>query len=104
MERIKFKRGDTFALLGSVSEDGAPVNITGWTARAQLRRSSDELVATLVFSIVSGIAGTYQFTFADSTEAWPLGTLYGDIEFTTVAGAIGSTDDFAVVVIRDRTT
>ena len=66
--RISIKRGDTFAVQGTVS--GLGVNgLTGWTIKSQVRMGK-ALICTLTVTIIDAIAGIYQLTHTNTT-AWP---------------------------------
>jgi hypothetical protein len=104
MNRINFKRGDTFLLRASVNdgtEDANPVDITGWTIRSQIR-DGNTLVDTCTVTITDDAAGEYELLVEDTTE-WPTRVLRCDIEYTTDADQITSTETFEICVIRDIT-
>lgn len=99
MLTINFKAGNTFRLDGTYQPDGAieplPAGI-----RAQLRDSSDVLVAELTVTRVDEQGGKYTLTFG-STDAWVPGRLlYGDVLFTDSTGAEESTVTFMVNVVK----
>ncbi len=101
MVSIPFKRGDTFLVQGTVSQDSVAQDISGWAVRSQVRDGST-LVSELVVAITSAADGTYTLTKSDTT-AWPVKTLSCDIQYTTASGQIVSTETFQIVVQADIT-
>lgn len=95
------KRGDTFICQVAVTQDSTPKDLSGWTVRSQVR-DNDTLVADLEFSWVDQTAGTYQLRL-DDTTAWPTKLLQCDIEYTTDAAQVVSTETFGITCIRDVT-
>jgi len=100
---ISFKRGDTLVLNNTVRVNGAVTNITGWTIRCQLRDNQGQLVAALTPTITNAVAGEYKLQSPTATTGWATGKLRADIEYTTAAGQIVSTDTFYVSVVPDVT-
>lgn len=98
---IPFKRGDTFLVEGSVSDNAVPVDLTGWTIRSQVR-NGEALVADLGVTITNAAAGQYQLTKNDTTS-WPVKDLSCDIEYTTDSGQIVSTETFTISCKADVT-
>ena len=99
-EVLTVKRGDTFKLsctylVGGVAAALPPV------IRSQIRYQG-ALVAELTVVVVDAAAGRYNLSFAD-TSLWPLDSLQQDIQYTTAAGDVMSTDTFYVKVIEDVT-
>jgi hypothetical protein len=102
MIRTSIKRGDTFLYSASVTEDdGTVVNLTGWDIDAQVRSTTGSLIDTLTVS--TDDLATGQFTLSANTTAWPIGDVKFDIQYTTPAGVISSTDDVLVKVKADQT-
>lgn len=102
MQTLKsFKRGDTFAfyanLLNSVGEPygGDAANLS-----CQVRDSQDALIATLTITATE-VVGKYLFQ-ASSTDLWPLGVLYTDIEINE-DGIISSSETIAIPIEKDVT-
>ena len=100
---IPFKRGDTLVLNNTVRVNGATTNIAGWTIRCQLRDNQGQLVATLTPTITNAAEGEYKLQTPTPTTGWATGRLRADIEYTTEAGQVISTDTFYVNVIPDVT-
>ena len=101
---IHLKRGDTFSLAAVVQGDGVAADITGWTIASQIRTASGTLIDTLTVAVTSAVAGTYTLdeSAAGVTEAWPVGKLEMDIQYT-VGGVIVSTETAQIRVERDVT-
>ena len=102
--QIKHKRGDDFVLAARVTEDdgATPINLTGWTIRAQIRTSTDALVAEIDVTVTDVADGRYTL-IAAGTDGWPLGVHRADIEYIDQAGRVISTETFWVPVERDET-
>jgi Na+/serine symporter len=83
------KQGSTFTRTVTWSQDGVPVNVTGYTAAMQVRSSYTS--ATAVVSLTSGAgitlggtAGTIQITIsAAATAGIPAGNYVYDLELTS---------------------
>lgn len=104
MITIKFKRGDTFLRNCQISENGVPIDITGWTIRSQIRDKSGVLVDNLVTSITNAATGSYTINkSAVSTASWIVGDHFMDIEFTTSAGSVMSTETVRIKIETDIT-
>ena len=99
-------RGDTFSLAGevTVTVNGVrQLDLTGWTGASQVRNSFDALIADLTFTWVDASLSLVSLTFAGSTADWPIENLFTDIQFTSPAGDIISTQRTAFAVARDVT-
>lgn len=88
--------GDTFAYAGPALFDGAPVDMSGWSAVAKLRRDEGgqpgDLIAALSCTITTPATAVINIS-ATSTETatWEAGPALLDIRFTTNTGAIVTT-------------
>lgn len=106
MIKIPFKRGDTFLVEATARQGATPQDITGWVIASHVRRGTT-LVAALEVTIVDAAAGTYRLrkenTGADGTERWPVSDLECDIQYTTAAGQIVSTETFIIDMVKDIT-
>ena len=101
----KHKRGDTFSLSGTVSAtDGgvAVTDFTGWTGASQLRDESGAKIADLTFAWVDATAATASLVHT-STTTWPVGPAWFDIQMTTPAGDIISTESTYFQIVEDIT-
>lgn len=103
MVSIKFKRGDTFVLDGVVSEAGQVLDITGWTVKSQVRLGA-QLLAELQVQYTDRPNGKYRL-LADPvvTATWPVNKILADVEYTTAAGQVVSTETFEVDCQMDVT-
>ncbi len=103
---ISFKVGDTFKLSGQLVSDqvaNTPVNITGYTIRSQLRNDA-ALIQSMTVSITDAVNGRYTVSATPvQTAAWPVGNARMDIEFTTNAGDVMSSDTIKVVIKQSET-
>ncbi len=99
--RIPFKRGDTFIIEAAVLSGAVAQDITGWTVRSQVRNGTT-LVSELAVEYIDRAAGTYRLRENDTT-GWPTKTLQWDIEYTTDAGQIASTETLEILVKPDIT-
>lgn len=103
---ITIKRGDTYSQGGSWTndDDGSAHNLSGYTARAQLRDAADEIVGELTVTIDAGDDGTFEISAtAEETEALPVGSYACDLEFTSAGGEVYSSPTFVVRVVADVT-
>lgn len=103
MITLNFKRGDTFVLQGQVTVADAAQNLSGWTVASQVRNGST-LLTTLSVSWVDQAQGIYRLTgLPASTAAWPVKMLACDIQYTSPAGQVISTETFGINCIADIT-
>lgn len=100
--RIQHKRGDTFQRHVALVRGTAAEPTTGWTITSQVRDKDDALVATCNIGNRTDSAGTFTVTAADTT-AWPVGTLYWDIQTVNADGVIVSTETVLIDCLRDQT-
>ena len=91
--RITIKRGDTFAVQGTVSGLGAG-GLTDWTIKAQVKMGRS-LICTLGVTIIDVVNGIYQLTYTN-TASWPTTILQSDIKYTTNTGQVISTETFEI--------
>lgn len=91
---MRFNRGDTFDFAGpvTVKQNGVVIDdLTGWSARSQVRTGAGDLLAELVVEWLTRNPASIRVTCAESTQLWPGGDGKIDVEFTTPSGAIVST-------------
>ncbi|MEK6788520.1 MAG: hypothetical protein AABY68_06175 [Pseudomonadota bacterium] len=107
---LEQKRGDSFQLpihyeLEQIDETFAPINITGYTFRSQVREeSSDELVCELGIVINSAAQGLATLTAEPAvTSLWPVQRLIADVEAISPAGIKTSSETIYIDVIADVT-
>jgi hypothetical protein len=104
---VEHKRGDTFDLSGAVDVtlDGQSVeDLTGWTARSQLRTPVGTLVAELDVVWLDASKRLLRLRkSASATLTWVLGEVLIDIELTSPAGDVVSTPTASLIVTRDNT-
>ena len=88
---ITLYQGDTYRLNLTVKDDqepSQPINITGWSARGQIRPSveSATVLASFTVTFIDAAAGKIQFSLsAPTTAALTMDGVY-DLEFTLGAG------------------
>lgn len=100
---IPLKRGDTFVLEATAQQNGSPQDLTGWAIRSQVHNGSN-LVAELDVSYTDRDAGRYRLACpASATQDWPVKALDCDIEYTSPAGQVVSTETFKIDVKADVT-
>lgn len=101
-----FKRGDDFNLAFSLTDPNnanAPVDITGWTIRSQIRRGNN-LTAELTVTITDAVNGNFTLTAGSTlTAGWKVDTHTCDIQFTRPAAGVTSSETFNVIVCEDVT-
>ena len=98
---VPFKRGDTFLVRGTVTNNNVVQDLTGWTLRSQIR-DGNTLVADLLVTYVDRINGIYELS-KSVTTTWPAKTLSCDIEYTMSSGQILSTETFSIACAADIT-
>lgn len=104
--RTRFKAGDTFDYAGELqaTENGSAItDLTGWTGACEIRTYPDVLIAELEFTWVDAAERLCRIRSTESTEEWPVGDAYIDIQLTSPAGAIVSTATNVVTILRDVT-
>lgn len=102
---LEFKRGDTFDFSGQVSltDSGVVVqDMTGWTGASQLRTSLDVKITDLTFAWLDAAQRLCRITGVATSE-WPLGDLFMDVEFTSPAGDVVSTQTANIKMVKDIT-
>lgn len=83
---IKIDQGSDFSLQLTVQEDGSAKNLTGFSARAQMRPTIDSttLTATFTCSITSAANGTLTMALGNTTtDDIDVGQYYYDLELFT---------------------
>lgn len=107
---IRHKRGDTLAIgvaetAGPTAATQQPVDLTGYTIRAQVRDERDVLLAEFSVTIDEPrTLGTYVLgAAANVTAAWPLGSYLCDIELRSGDGVVESSETFVLRVEADIT-
>jgi hypothetical protein len=88
---ITIDQGTDFVLDLAVKENNSAFDLTGYSARAQLRRTknSDSATATFTCTVVSAAAGTIKMELSNSTTASITeGSYFYDLEIYTASDAI----------------
>jgi hypothetical protein len=102
---MKFKRGDTFAFAGSVTNKVNGVDtsdFTGWTARSQVRTAKGRLIEELTVAWADASRGLITITAGDTT-GWPIENVQIDVEFTSPTGETLSTETKVITVVQEIT-
>ncbi len=103
---MQFTRGDTFEFYGPVTltVNGTPTtDLTGYTALSQVRTASGKLVDNLDVTFDSVSPAVIRLAAPGPTTSWPVGAAAIDIQFTSPAGRIISTESAAIEILRDVT-
>jgi hypothetical protein len=100
--RLQHKRGDTFRWAMSHPEDPEVSTLEGWVITSQVREADETLVASLTVSNRDDAARVFVLSAGDTT-AWPLKTLYCDIQYTDPSGVIRSSPTILIDCVRDIT-
>jgi hypothetical protein len=109
LPEIVVRRGDTLSLgclwTSGPGTSGDPIDLTGYTARAQMRTSASAAVyAELDVDIDPGTAGTFVLgATAAATAEWAPGSYVCDIEFTSAGGEVYSRGPWIMRVTADFT-
>jgi hypothetical protein len=78
---LELYRGDDYVFQGRFTEDGAPVNLTDWEIRAQVRsRPTGPLLASFGITIVSYENGTFDAVLPGSATTGLPNTCVWDLE------------------------
>lgn len=103
-----FKQGTTFALplrLHPVVAGAAVADLTGWSARAQIRTAAGALVSDLEVVWVDRAARLISLGCpATVTAAWPAGKLNIDVELTAPDGAVRINSSTMTISVLSRVT
>jgi hypothetical protein len=108
---LEIEQGETFnPVLTWTDSTGALVNVTGYTARMQIRRSADATAALLELTTANGritlggVAGTITFSVsATDTAALPSGIFRYDLELVSSGGVVTKLLKGDVVVSQEIT-
>jgi hypothetical protein len=111
---VPLKRGDTWEAEFYFRLDDSVADLTGCTARMQVRSSGDALVLSAQTSptdpalvgtlVVDGTAGLVTLTVPKGlTSALVPGKYYADVELTYADGSVRSSETFQVKVTKDIT-
>lgn len=103
-----FKQGTTFALplrLHPVVAGAAVADLTGWSARSQIRQASGALVSDLNVDWVDRAQRLVTLTCpATVTTAWPVARLNIDIELTSPDGQVRINSSTMIINVLARIT
>lgn len=98
------KRGDTFALAGTIQLIGDSDEPLGdWSGRSHIRTRAGELIAELTFEWLDPAQGLASLTHSGNTNDWPIGPANIDIELTSPSGYVISTDTAVIHITEDIT-
>lgn len=107
---LRATRGDTYRrTFKCVDSSGTAINISGYTARLQIRDAVDGTVlyegtTTNGHLIVTGAAGTVDLAIpAAATAAWTFSVGVYDMEITSTDGAVTTIAEGTVTVFKDVT-
>ena len=99
---IDIKAGETFALGCSFTDDdGAAIDLTGYTATCQVRDSDGTQIGALTVAVDAGSGGTFVLSAtAATTVTWAVGSYVADIRLVSAGGEVHPSDTFGVRVIN----
>lgn len=102
MAYLQAKRGDTFTITGTRTDSaGDPVDLTGTTITAQMRRY--DTVINLTCDTLNAAGGTFTLSADEAVTAlWSLGQYEVDVQFVEGLDTI-STETFLVTILKDIT-
>ena len=95
------KKGDTFAFTAAFEENSEPVTGIAAKLKAQVRDPYDKLITEIAIAETETL-GTYLFTTEDTTEDWPVGQIYCDIQLTD-GEIVTSSETFSINLVKDVT-
>jgi hypothetical protein len=100
-------QGSDFAIEFTVNESGSAKNLTGYTARAQLRptKSSSTLTATFICGIAIPTNGKISMTLSNATTAGlAAGRFFYDLEIFTASDTLVQRLLFGEVTVTQEVT
>lgn len=99
---IEIKAGESFAAGGSLSDEtGAPIDLTGYSGRCEVRTTDGTLVGEVAVTIDAGAAGSFELrAAAESTAAWAIGSHVADVRLVSPGGEVHPSPTFGVRVTR----
>jgi len=107
MTTLTVKRRDSLRAVFSFLEDNAPANLSGCTARMQIRTKLGSILlldcSTNDYLAISGVAGTVTVSVPAALMDIQTGSHQADIELTYADGTVRSSDTFTVAVLQDIT-
>lgn len=105
MPTTAFKRGQTFAYVGQVKNNGSAMSLAGWSVAAQLRtKYGMSLVQALAASVLDASSGLVRIAAqAEETARWPLQALLLDIRLADPVGQVVISNTIEVVVVEQIT-
>ena len=95
---ITIKRGDTLFLQCSVASNSLPQSLQNWQIKSTVK-FGPRPVSNLTVTKTSD-----SFTLQGSTANWPVGVLQCDIQYTTDAGVVISTETLNITVVQGVTS
>src|SRR3954468_22535436 len=102
---VVVKRGDTMRLRVELSDkDGAPVDVTGWSWRCQLRAANDTVAGDITVTVTDAPQGVLELSIdAADTALLALADYRFDVEATDLAADVRTVLDGAVRISADVT-
>ena len=100
-------QGSDFAIEFTVNESGSAKNLTGYTARAQLRptKSSSTLTATFICGIATPTNGKISMSLTNGTSAGlAAGRFFYDLEIFTASDTLVQRLLFGEVTVTQEVT
>ena len=98
MADITVKKGDTLFLQCSVASNSLPQSLQNWQIKSTVK------IGPRPVSNLTVTKSSDSFTLQGSTASWPIGVLQCDIQYTTDAGVVISTETFSITTIQDVTS
>lgn len=101
---LNIYQGDDFNAVVNLSHDGTPVDLTGYTAAAQIKRtSSDTTVVATLSATVDATFSRVTLALSHTVTATLTGTYWWDLQLTSSTGSI-STPLYGPVYTKAQTT
>ena len=105
MSILTIKRGDTWKVTFTYKQpDGSPLDLTGCSARLQVRSKSNGELLLSADTTLGGLTLTPAeglLTLTAATDDLPVGSHEFDLEMTYADGSIQSTDTMILKVLAD---
>ena len=105
MKLSPFKRGDTWKILFSWKNEGTPINLTGCTAKMQIRKKRTGVLLAEVTEAngitIAGTLGQVEVAFpASITADVEAGTHETNLQLTFESGEVQSSDTIEIPVLE----
>jgi hypothetical protein len=94
-------KGGTLELHWKLTDQGNPVDMTGWTVSAELYERDYTYIDNFAVAVTDAEAGEFTLSFSAAGQAdWPIGDLKGKLLLTRDDGKVFPSEQFRLRVHR----